>query len=64
MLQDDSDLSYDQSIDLTGFQYPDWQFDGEDMICLVRVAYDGAHSFHDSNRITFHRIENFRRWLS
>ena len=64
LLQDDSGLPYNQSIELTGFQYPDWQFDGEDIICLVRTAYDGAHNFHDSNRITFHRIENFRRLIS
>ena len=44
----------------TGFQYVDWQFDGEDIIYLVRTSYDGAHSFHDSNRITFGRVENFR----
>ena len=64
LLQDDSGLPYNQSIELTGFQYPDWQFDGEDIICLVRTAYDGAHNFHDSNRITFHRIKNFRRLIS
>ena len=64
LLEDDSGLSDDQSIELAGFQYPDWQFDGEDIICLVRAAYDGAHNFHDSNRITFHRIENFRRLIS
>ena len=64
LLQDDSGLSDDQSIELAGFQYPDWQFDREDIICLVRNAYDGAHNFHDSNRITFHRIKNFRRLIS
>ena len=64
LLQDDSGLPYNQSIELTGSQYPDWQFDGEDIICLVRTAYDGAHNFHDSNRITFHRIKNFRRLIS
>ena len=64
LLQDDSGLPYNQSIELTGSQYPDWQFDGEDLICLVRTAYDGAHNFHDSNRITFHRIKNFRRLIS
>ena len=64
LLQDDSGLPYNQSIELTGFQYPDWQFDGEDIICLVRTANDGAHNFHDSNRITFHRIKNFRRLIS
>jgi hypothetical protein len=49
----------------TGFQYADWQFDGNDMVSLIRTAYvepDGtkAHSQHDSNYITFYRIPNFR----
>jgi hypothetical protein len=47
-----------------GFQYADWQFDGADIVAAVRVAYDdsegGAHTFHDANYLTFHRIENFR----
>ncbi|MDR3708577.1 MAG: sialidase family protein [Capsulimonadaceae bacterium] len=46
------------------FQYVDWQFDGDDIIALSRTAYDdgvgGAHSFHDANFLTFHRITNFR----
>jgi hypothetical protein len=46
------------------FQYPDWQFDGPDLIALVRTAYDdeqgGAHSGHDANFITFHRWPAFR----
>jgi hypothetical protein len=45
----------------TGFQYVDWQFDNDDIIYLVRTAFDGAHNFHDSNRITFGRIGNFRQ---
>jgi len=28
---------------------------------IVRTAYDGAHNRHDSNRITFHRLADFRR---
>jgi hypothetical protein len=63
LLEDDSGLSHQDSIRLVGFQYVDWQFDGEEVIYLVRTAYDGAHSFHDSNRITFHRLEHFRRLL-
>jgi hypothetical protein len=48
-----------------GFQYPDWQFDGDDLIALVRTAYDEpdgtpAHNFHDANFLTFHRIKGFR----
>jgi hypothetical protein len=48
-----------------GYQYPDWQFDGEDLIGLVRTAHDdvygGAHGCHDANHITFHRWRGFRQ---
>ncbi|MCC7376156.1 MAG: exo-alpha-sialidase [Verrucomicrobiales bacterium] len=47
-----------------GFQYADWQFDGDDLIAVVRTAFDddqgGAHNCHDSNFITFHRWAGFR----
>ena len=47
-----------------GFQYADWQFDGDDIIAAVRTAYDdglgGAHTMHDANYLTFHRIRGFR----
>jgi hypothetical protein len=47
-----------------GFQYVDWQFDGQNIIFLSRTAYDdefgGAHNYHDANFLTFHRIKNFR----
>jgi hypothetical protein len=63
LLEDDSPLPVEESIRLVGFQYVDWQFDGDDLIYLVRTAYDGAHNYHDSNRITFHRLEGFRQLL-
>lgn len=51
-------------IDKHGFQYADWVFENEDIIAVVRTAYDddfgGANNFHDANYLTFHRIENFR----
>jgi hypothetical protein len=47
-----------------GFQYPDWVFDGDDLIAAIRTAYDdgvgGAHNAHDANYLTFHRFEKFR----
>jgi hypothetical protein len=43
-----------------GFQYPDFQFDGEDLLVLSRTAWDGAHGYHDANYLTFHRVANFR----
>jgi hypothetical protein len=47
------------------FQYVDWQFDGDDLVVASRTAWDdaegGAHSAHDANYLTFHRVRNFRR---
>ena len=43
-----------------GFQYVDFEFEGEDIIFLCRTALNGAHNFHDSNYTTFHKIQNFR----
>lgn len=46
------------------FQYVDWVFDGADIVYVSRTAFDddsgGAHSFHDANYLTFHRIADFR----
>jgi hypothetical protein len=63
LLEDDQDLPWEQSVRCTGFQYVDWQFDGDDLIYLVRTAYGGAHNFHDANRITFHRLADYTRYL-
>jgi hypothetical protein len=50
-----------------GFQYADWQFDGDDIVAVVRTSHDdgvgGAHDMHDANFLTFHRIQEFRRLL-
>ncbi len=43
-----------------GFQYVDFEIEGEDMIYLCRTAMNGADSFHNSNYQTFHRIKHFR----
>ncbi|MCB9147989.1 MAG: exo-alpha-sialidase [Caldilineaceae bacterium] len=64
LLADDLPLAYAESMRLTGFQYVDWHFDGDDLLYLVRTAYDGAHNYHDSNRITFHKLAHFRQSLS
>lgn len=46
------------------FQYVDWVFEGDDIVYVSRTAYDdgegGAHTFHDANYLTFHRVERFR----
>ena len=47
-----------------GFQYADWQFDGNDLVATVRTAFcdnfGGAHSGHDANYYLFTRVTNFR----
>ncbi len=47
--------------DKTGFQYVSFFIDGDDILYQSRTALNGAHSFHDSNYSTFHRIPDFRK---
>jgi hypothetical protein len=57
-------LLHHKDIKSHGFQYPDWQFDGDDLVAVVRTAFDdeegGAHNAHDANYLTFHRFSGFR----
>ena len=52
------------SVNFHGFQYPSMQFDGDDLVFASRTAYENqwgqAQRWHDSNMLTFHRVENFR----
>lgn len=63
LMTDETGLTHEDSIRLTGFQYVDWQFDGDDLIYLVRTAYRGAIRYHDSNRIIFRKLKHFRTLL-
>lgn len=42
-----------------GFQYVDWQFDGDDLVAVARTSWGGVN-YHDANYITFHRVKSFR----
>lgn len=55
--------AHDSNEMLCAFQYPDFCIAGDDLFILSRTAFNGAHSFHDSNAITFHTVRNFRRHL-
>ena len=50
-----------------GFQYVDWQIEGNDIIAVIRMAFDdaqgGAQSQHNSNYISFMRFPDFRQTL-
>lgn len=50
----------EEDMEKVGFQYVDFEFEGEDIIYLCRTALNNADSFHNSNYATFHRIKNFR----
>ncbi|MHB9033964.1 MAG: sialidase family protein [Anaerolineae bacterium] len=63
LLRDESGLEPADSLRLTGFQYVDWQFDGADLIYLVRAAYRGAHNFHDANRILYGVLRGYEQYL-
>lgn len=58
----------DDNIEKSGFQYVDWLVDGNDIIFVSRTAFfDGenyAGNQHNSNFITFHRIKNFRKYVT
>jgi len=47
-----------------GFQYTDWEFDGNDIIAVSRTAFPESRGLpirqHDANMLTFHRIADFR----
>ena len=55
---------YSPNIDYEGFQYFNFDFDGEDIVVASRTAFDVGGNRpprgHDSNLLTFHRLANFR----
>lgn len=53
-------LLYHPDVERTGFQYADWQFEGDDIIAVCRTAFRDAPNCHDANYLTFHRITDFR----
>lgn len=55
---------YSANISYEGFQYFNFDFDGEDIVVGSRTAFDVGGNrpprAHDSNLLTFHRISGFR----
>jgi hypothetical protein len=64
VMADDTGFAQWQSQLNTGFQYVDWQFDGDDLIAVVRAGYRGAECYHNSNRELFQRLVGWRSWPS
>jgi hypothetical protein len=57
------DNGWPEGYKLVGFQYVDFFIEDGDIYYLSRTALGGAHNFHDSNRITFHKLENYKQYL-
>lgn len=55
---------FDYSGKDAGIQYPSFIIDGDDILLVLRIGYAGAAGGHDSNCITFKRVENFRRYFN
>jgi hypothetical protein len=59
-MQDDTGMPQWMRELQVGFQYVDFQFDGEDIVTAVRASYRGAQTYHNSNRILSQRIVGWR----
>ena len=45
------------------YSYPDFDFDGEDLVIVARTAANGQKNSHDNNYVTFHRLGNYKRFF-
>lgn len=57
-------VAHDHDEVRAGFQYADFRFDGDDLLAVIRTAYDAGFGApmraHDANMLTFRRIRAFR----
>ena len=52
----------EESWEKYGFQYVDFEMEGDDIIYLCRTSLNEAHNLHDTNYQTFHTLKNFRQY--
>jgi len=57
------DNGWPEGYKYVGFQYPDLFIENDDIYYVSRTALGGAHNYHDANRITFHKLENYKQYL-
>ena len=63
ILADETLVPWQDSLWLHSFSYVDFEFDGDDIVFLVRESADNAYSYHDNNYITFYRISGYKKIL-
>ena len=44
------------------YSYPDFTYDGDDILILSRTAANAPNNQHDNNMITFFRIKNYKQY--
>jgi hypothetical protein len=57
------DSCWPEGFKLAGFQYPDFFIENGTIYYVSRTALGGAYNFHNANRITFHRLDNYEQYL-
>ena len=63
LLVDETLMPWYDSCYRHAYQYPDWVFDGDDLLVSIREAADDALAYHEANRVTFYRIKDFRKFI-
>ena len=46
-----------------GLQYPDFKFDGDDILMVLRLGWNCPDTYHNSNCISFTRVKKFRQYF-
>lgn len=64
LLVDREMINSDYSCYAHAYQYPDFDFDGDDIVLTVREATGFTNTFHDGKYFTFYRVTDFRSMFS
>jgi hypothetical protein len=57
------DNGWPEGYKLAGFQYVSFLIENGAIYYVSRTALGGANSYHDANRITFHKLENYKQYI-
>jgi hypothetical protein len=57
------DNGWPEGYKLVGFQYVSFFIEKDNIYYASRTALGGANNYHDANRISFHKIENYRQYF-
>lgn len=63
LVEDDVESNWATSVAQSAFSQPTAIISGDDLLVVSRTAYDGAANYHNANRFTFHRYDDFRAQL-